>query len=429
MGLDEAADGVGGDASATAPKNPLDNCWVQLGAGILGMVAITNLQYGWTFFTGQLGEKFGWSRETLSVSFTLFVLAETWLVPFEGYFVDRFGPRLPVAIGGLLIIADWVWKAFATSLPEFYISSLLGGAGAGVVYGTSIATALKWFSRRRGLAAGLTSAAFGAGSALTVLPLTHTIRHFGYDQAFLWFGIGQGAIVLLCASLLRFPPPDLALPAGTSKVRETARDFTWWEMLKTPAFWLMYGMMILVSIGGLTLIEGLRPLAEDYGVAVVPMVLFGFTLTALELAAQVDRILNGITRPFFGWISDHLGRENTMCIAFALQGIAIVIFLVFAHTPLMFVLLTGLVFFAWGEIYSLFPATCGDMFGRKFATTNYGLLYTAKGTASLLVPAAIWFRAAMESWTPVLLVFSGLAWIVALAALLVLKPLHARMKA
>jgi OFA family oxalate/formate antiporter-like MFS transporter len=198
-------------------------------------------------------------------------------------------------------------------------------------------------------------------------------------------------------------------------------------MLRNPVFWLMYAMMVLVSVGGLTMTAELATMARDLAVADVDVTIFGLTMTALAFAASIDRILNGLTRPFFGWISDHLGRENTMFLAFALEGAAILFFVAYADIPLMFVLLTGLVYFAWGEIYSLFPALCGDVFGRRYATANYGLLYTAKGTAALLVPVATWWSRAAGSWTPVLLLFSGLAWTVALAAIFVLKPLRARM--
>src|SRR5437588_4042917 len=185
------------------PQSMLHNPWVQLVVGIFGMIAITNLHYGWTFFVGPLERTFGWERQAIQVAFTLFVLAETWLVPLEGYVVDRLGPRLPVAVGGVLVAAAWLIDAQATTLEEFYLGGIVGGAGAGIVYGASIGNALKWFTRRRGLAAGLTAAAFGAGSALTVSPLMDTIENYNYATAFLWFGLAQGAVVMLCALLMR----------------------------------------------------------------------------------------------------------------------------------------------------------------------------------------------------------------------------------
>jgi OFA family oxalate/formate antiporter-like MFS transporter len=405
----------------------LDNGWVQLAIGIVAMVAITNLQYGWTFFEKPIDDRFHWGWEAIQVAFTLFVLAETWLVPFEGYLVDRFGPRLPMAAGGLMIAVAWTMNAWAPSLVVLYSAQVLSGAGAGVVYGACMGNALKWFVRRRGLAAGLTAAAFGAGSALTVIPVIRTIAHHGYEATFLWFGLGQGLVVLACALVMRVPPPWSLEPRAGPSLGQSPRDFSWREMLRTPGFWLVYAMMTLVSVAGLTLTSELSKMARDYQVADVEVTLLGFTAAALPFAAQIDRVLNGLTRPAFGWISDRLGRENTMCVAFALEGGALFLFMRYAHFPVLFVLLTGLVFFGWGEIYSLFPALCGDMFGRKFATTNYGLLYTAKGTAALLLPSVRSLRVSSGTWTPVLWLFVGVAWTVALLALVVLKPLRRRL--
>jgi OFA family oxalate/formate antiporter-like MFS transporter len=404
----------------------LENGWVQLAIGILAMVAITNLQYAWTFFEKPLDDRFHWGWKAIQVAFTAFVLAETWLVPFEGYLVDRLGPRVPVAIGGVMIAVAWTMNAGAASLTMLYVAQLLSGAGAGVVYGACIGNALKWFVRRRGLAAGLTAAAFGAGSALTVAPIIHAIAEHGYKAAFLWFGLGQGLVVMACALVMREPPSWSWEPVPGILYRYRPPDFTWQEMLRTPGFWLLYGMMTLVSVAGLTLISELSKMARDYQVAEVDVTLLGYTAAALPFAAQLDRVLNGITRPIFGWISDHMGRENTMFVAFALEGGAVLLFLHFAYDPVLFVLLTGLVFLGWGEIYSLFPAQCGDMFGRKFATTNYGLLYTAKGTAALFLPAVRWLRESSGHWTPVLWLFVAVAWLVAVLAVAALKPLRRR---
>ncbi len=400
--------------------------WVQLAVGIAGMVAIANLQYGWTLFVNPIDSKFHWGKAAIQVAFTLFVLAETWLVPFEGYLVDRFGPRVLVAIGGLFVGAAWWINAEARSLFALYTGGLIGGVGAGIVYGTSVGNALKWFPDHRGLAAGLTAAAFGAGSALTVVPIANMITNRGYAAAFLYFGLGQGLVVVLCALLLRAPRRGEVPDVTTSKVQQSVRDVAPLEILKTPVFWLMYVMMTMLAMGGLMATAQLGPIAVDYKVAQVPVSLFGITMAALPFALSLDRILNGLTRPFFGWVSDHLGRENTMLLAFGLEGVGILLLITFAHVPALFVVFSGLVFFAWGEIYSLFPAMCGDLFGRKFATTNYGLLYTAKGTASLLVPLGNIIKAATGSWMPIFIVAIAFDWIGALLALFVLKPLRRR---
>jgi MFS transporter, OFA family, oxalate/formate antiporter len=402
------------------------NRWVQLIVGIVGMVAIANLQYGWTLFVGPIDQKFQWGRAAIQVAFTLFVLAETWLVPLEAYFVDRYGPRFIVAVGGILVGLAWIVNATADSLTKLYAGGIMGGVGAGIVYGTASGAALKWFPDRRGLAAGLTAAGFGAGSALTIIPIANQIKASGYESAFLTWGILQGVVVLVCAFLMRAPRKEDMAGVTVPETSQTTEDFTPVQMLKTPAFYLLYAMMTMVAMGGLMATAQLGPIAKDFKVGDSAVSLFGLTMAALPFALSLDRILNGITRPFFGWVSDHIGRENTMFIAFGLEGFAIFLLISFAHIPLLFVIFSGLTFFGWGEIYSLFPATCGDLFGRKFATTNYGLLYTAKGTASLLVPVGSLIAGSTGNWYPIFILAIAFDWIGALLALFVLKPLRKR---
>jgi OFA family oxalate/formate antiporter-like MFS transporter len=391
------------------------------------MVMIANLQYGWTLFVNPLAAKFHWTKAAIQVAFAIFVLTETWLVPFEAYFVDLFGPRLLVAMGGVLVGLAWMIDANARTLSALYLGGAIGGVGAGIVYGTAVGSALKWFPDRRGLAAGLTAAGFGAGSALTIVPIYTMIKTSGYQSAFLTFGIVQGVVVLLAAWFLRAPRKgEVREVAATPRVNQSTRDYHPLEMVRTPAFWLQYVMMTMVATGGLMAVAQLAPMAKDYKVADLPVSLFGITMAALPFALSLDRILNGLTRPFFGWVSDHIGRENTMFIAFSLEGLAIILLLKLAHIPAMFVVLSGLVFFGWGEIYSLFPSINGDLFGRKFATTNYGLLYTAKGTASLLVPIGSILKASTGSWVPIFMVAIAFDFIAALLAMFVLKPVCAR---
>jgi OFA family oxalate/formate antiporter-like MFS transporter len=185
-------------------------------------------------------------------------------------------------------------------------------------------------------------------------------------------------------------------------------------------------MFVMVGAGGLMAVAQLAPIATDFKVAGVPVSLLGLTLPALTFALTIDRILNGVCRPFFGWVSDHIGRENTMFVAFLIEGVGIYALLLFAGNPVWFVILSGLVFFAWGEIYSLFPAICTDIYGRKFATANYGMLYTAKGTAALLVPLANVLTAATGSWYAVFYVAAILNIVAAAMALAVLKPMRIR---
>ncbi|MGA9281188.1 MAG: oxalate/formate MFS antiporter [Pseudolabrys sp.] len=396
--------------------------WGQLVFGIICMVMIANLQYGWTLFVGPIDQKYHWGRAAIQVAFTIFVLTETWLVPIEGYLIDKFGPRAMISASGVLVAIAWVINSVADSRPLLYLGAAIGGIGAGVVYGGSVGNALKWFPDRRGLAAGLTAAGFGAGSALTVIPIANMIASSGYESAFLWFGLGQGIVVILIGLLLRAPEPG-EVPASQA-VQQSRRDYEWKEVLKTPPFYIMYAMFVMVGAGGLMAIAQLAPIANDFKIAGVPVSLVGLTLPALTFALTIDRVLNGICRPFFGWVSDQIGRENTMFIAFFLEGIGIFALLYFGTDPVLFVILSGLVFFAWGEIYSLFPATCTDLYGKKYATTNYGMLYTAKGTAALLVPLANVLTSATGSWHAVFYVAAILNLIAAVMALAVLKPMR-----
>ena len=400
--------------------------WGQLIFGIICMVMIANLQYGWTLFVNPIDQKYHWGRAAIQVAFTIFVLTETWLVPFEGYLIDRFGPRVMVCGSGVLVAIAWVINSVADSLFLLYVGAAIGGIGAGVIYGASVGNALKWFPDRRGLAAGLTAAGFGAGSALTVIPIANMIQSSGYQAAFLWFGLGQGIVVVLVSLLLRAPQAGEVVVPPAGAVQQTRRDYGPAEVLKTPVFWVMYAMFVMVGAGGLMALAQLAPIANDYKIAGVPVSILGLTLPALTFALTIDRVLNGICRPFFGWVSDHIGRENTMFIAFFIEGLGIYALLYFANNPVLFVILSGMVFFAWGEIYSLFPATCTDIYGRKFATTNYGMLYTAKGTASLLVPLANVLTSATGSWHAVFYVAAILNIVAAVMALVVLRPMRRR---
>ena len=400
--------------------------WTQLLLGIICMVMVANLQLGWTPFVDPIDQKYHWGRYAIQWAFTIFVLTQTWLVPLHGYLVDRFGPRMMISSAGVLVGAAWVLNSYADSLFLLYVAAVIGGVGVGIVYGGLVGNALKWFPDRRGLAAGLTAAGFGAGSALTVLPIQGMIKASGYQAAFFWFGLAQGTVVLLVAQLLRAPEHEVVAPLARA-VAQTRRDFALPEVVRSPPFWVMYTMFVLVGVGGLMAQAQLGPMAKDFGIDSVPVFILGLTLPALTFALSLDRALNGLTRPFFGWISDHIGRENTMFLAFLLEGLAIYGLLSFAHEPLLFVILSGLVFFAWGEIYALFPALCADLYGKKFATANYGLLYTAKGTAALVVPLANLLPAGTGSWKLVFLLAAVLDLTAALLALFLLKPLRKRL--
>ncbi|CAG2152884.1 Oxalate:formate antiporter [Cupriavidus yeoncheonensis] len=403
--------------------------WVQLVFGVICMAMIANMQYGWTLFVNPIDDKYHWGRTAIQVAFTIFVVTETWLVPIEGYLVDKYGPRPVVVGGGLLCAIAWALNSVASSLPMLYFAAAIGGVGAGAVYGTCVGNALKWFPNRRGLAAGITAAGFGAGSAMTVVPIANMIKSAGYEATFLWFGLGQGLIVFILGMAL-YPPSARILNEVKSTLKAAATyNATPRQVLKSPIFWIMYAMFVMMAAGGLMATAQLGPIAKDFGLHDSPVSILGLTLPALTFALTIDRVLNGLTRPFFGWISDHIGRERTMFFAFAVEAVGILLLSKYGHNPVAFVVLTGIVFFAWGEIYSLFPATCGDTFGPKFAATNAGLLYTAKGTAALLVPFSSVITAATGDWHAVFVLASAMAGLSAVLALFVLKPMreaHAR---
>ncbi|WP_414652323.1 oxalate/formate MFS antiporter [Ideonella sp.] len=398
--------------------------------GLVCMAMVANLQYGWTLFVNPLSDSFGWSHAAIQVAFSVFVITQTCCVPFAGYLVDEAGPRPVVFAGGLLCAIAWVMNALADSLGLLYVAAAIGGIGAGAVYGTCVGNALKWFPDKRGLAVGLTVAAFGAGSALTVLPITMVIAARGYESAFVYFGLGQGLVVMALALALDNPHellPHISLPAPAWPVRQSSHDYTPAQVLRQPVFWVMYAIFVLVAAGGLMATAQLAPIARQFGIADVPVDLFGLVLPALTFALALDRVLNGATRLVFGWVSDRIGREQTMLVAFALEALAIFALSRSGAHPLLFVLLTGLVFFAWGEIYSLFPSTCADTFGSKYAATNAGLLYTAKGVASLLVPLSSVLATAAGDWQAVFLIASGMSAAAALLAWFVLRPMRHRL--
>jgi MFS transporter, OFA family, oxalate/formate antiporter len=408
----------------TSRRSILAGPWQQLVLGIICMACVANLQYGWTLFVAPIDAKFHWGRAAIQVAFSVFVFVETWLIPIEGYLVDRYGPRWVVVSGAALVALAWVVNSIADNLMLLYVGAALGGIGTGCVYGTCVGNALKWFPGRRGLAAGCTAAGFGAGAALTVVPIATMIATSGYQHAFLVFGILQGAIVFLMAQGMVKAPDK---PRGVVALRHASsrRDCTPVQVLRTPVFWVMYVMFVLVAAGGLMMAASLAPIAKDFGIDKEPIRFLGFVLPALSFALALDRVLDGVGRPFFGWISDRIGRENTMFIAFSIGAVALYMLSQFGSDPVSFVIFTAVYFGVFGEIYSLFPATQGDTFGAKYAASNAGLLYTAKGTAALLVPLAA-FLAGTQGWVAVFWVAMGFNAVAAVLALAVLKPMRAR---
>jgi len=400
--------------------------WAQLISVIICMVMIANLQYGWTLFVNPISKAHGWSIAAIQFAFSVFIALETWLTPVEGWIVDilgpQRGPKLMVAFGGIMVAAGWMVNSIADSLSMLYLGAVIGGIGGGAVYATSVGHAVKWFPDRRGLAVGLTAAGYGAGAALTVIPIRYVIETSGYEAAFFWFGLIQGAVVFVLAWLLRGPEPG-EINTTVPKVTQSARSYTPLEVVQSPVFWLLYIMFVMVSGSGLMATAQIAPIASDFGVANTVLLFGGTTIT---VALIVDNVANGTARPLFGWISDNIGREYTMAIAFALGGIAYWLLGSLGTAPWAFVAFAALIFLTWGEIFSLFPSTCTDSFGPKFATVNLSLLYTAKGASAFLTPLANIIKDATGGWHMVFLLTTIMNFAVVGLALFVLRPMRAR---
>ncbi len=411
----------------TQAKAALATRWGYLAICILCMVMIANLQYGWTLFVNPINKANGWSIASIQFAFAIFIALETWLTPIEGWIVDVLGPhrgpKLMVAFGGLMVGTGWVINSYATSLEMLYLGAVISGIGGGAVYATSVGMAVKWFPDRRGLAVGLTAAGYGAGAALTVIPIQYVIANYDYNTAFLWFGIVQGAIVFALAMLLRGPEPGEMAGAAAPKVAQAAKSSSPREVLMSPVFWLLYVMFVMVSDSGLMATAQIAPIAADFNVG-NQIVFWG--ATTLTAALIIDNLANGAARPLFGWISDNIGREATMGIAFGLGGVAYWLLGTAGTTPWAFVLFAALIFLTWGEIFSLFPSTCTDTFGPKVATVNLSLLYTAKGTSAFLVPVANLIKVSTGSWHMVFAVTALMNFVVVGLALFVLKPMRAK---
>jgi OFA family oxalate/formate antiporter-like MFS transporter len=398
--------------------------WGQLVLGIVCMAMIANLQYGWTLFVAPMESKNHWGLTAIQFAFSIFVVVETWLVPVEGWLVDKFGPRPVIAGGAILAALAWVLNSYASSISELYVAAAIAGLGAGGVYGTCVGNALKWFPDKRGLAAGLTAAGFGAGAALTVIPIANMIQSSGYQQTFFIFGIGQGVIIFIAAMFMTKPRvPKGVMPAA--RIVATRVDYNAAQIIRTPTFWTAYVLFVMVAAGGLMATAQIGPIAKDYHFDKMPMTLIGITLPLLTMTLAIDNLANGFTRPLCGFISDRIGRENTMLLVFFGEGLAMLGLKEFGHQPGLFMLFAMLTFLFWGEIYSIFPALVADTFGAKNAAANAGMMYTAKGTASLLVPLSAYI-ATKGDWDTVFLFAAAISIIAALAAKFILQPMRAR---
>jgi OFA family oxalate/formate antiporter-like MFS transporter len=406
--------------------------WPKLIACMIAMMAIANLQYAWTLFTTDITKSFHARLDQVQWTLTFFIIAQTALFPISAYLVDRFGPRLIVTLAAFLVAVGWIGAGRVNSLPALYAVYAIGGIGVGAVYSACVGVAMKWFPDRRGLCVGVVAGSYGFGTALTARPVAYLIEHNGYRTAFVIFGALQGIVVLFAAQFLRMPPSGW-LPAGWEtikakvqrKVHQSTHDSTPSEMLRSGSFYLLYLMMALVTASGLMLTAQLKPIGVTYGYD--KYALFG-GFTVLTLTLSVNQVLNGAARPFFGWVSDRIGRYDTMAIVFVMEAVTITVLTLVVARPFWFIAISALMFFAWGDIYSLFPAAIADIFGGKHATTNYGIQYTAKGIGSILGgPGAALLMAAAHSWIPVFWSAVACNVIAAILAVLWLKPRVARL--
>jgi oxalate/formate antiporter len=413
-------------SAATEGTGVYSNRWAQLGLGVVAMMAISSPQYVWTLFTGPLNQKLGTTLAELQWTFSLLIILQTWFSPFQAYLVDRFGPRLLIAVGALMSGGSWVLAAYSGDLWTLYLTyGVIGGFGTGIIYVGIIGLMVRWFPDRRGLATGLAAAGYGFGAFFTSFPIDAMIKSSGYAHTLVVWGIIQGVIGIVVAQGLRVPPEnwqpaDYVANAGQAEW-QSKRSYTPAEMLKSPVFYLLFVMMAMMSTSGLMVVSNVGPFANEYKVANVLVL----GMAALPLSLTLSRVTNGLTRPFFGWVSDHIGREQTMALAFALEAVAILVLFAFIDHPALFVVLTGLVFFGWGEIFSLFPSTLTDTFGPKFAATNYGFLYIAQGVGSILGgPAAAFLKQTTGSWTAVFFLVAFLDALTAFLAIAVLRSMR-----
>jgi len=394
--------------------------WIQLVLGIIAMMSISSPQYVWTLFTKSFQDGLGSTLADIQWTFSILIILQTWLSPLQGYLIDKFGARLLIAVGCLMSGAGWITSAYATSLMGLYLTyGLFCGVGTGIVYIGIIGLMVRWFPDRRGFATGMVAAGYGFGAILTTFPIDTMLKSSGYQHTLVVFGIILGIVGAIAALAMRMPQSTDKLPGPA--VASAVKDVMPAEMLKTKVFWLMFIMMTMMSTGGLMIISQFASFSRDFGVTKVMV----FGLAALPLALTIDRITNGLTRPFFGWVSDHIGRENTMAIAFLMEACAVAAMVLLRDNTLLFVLLSGVVFFGWGEIFSLFPSTLTDTFGTKSATTNYGFLYMAQGVGSVLgAPVAALIYAKAGSWLPVFAIIITMDALTGILALVALKPMR-----
>ncbi|CAI1537843.1 Oxalate:formate exchange protein [Serratia proteamaculans] len=397
--------------------------WRQLILGLICMAAISSPQYIWTLLTKPLALKLGVPLAELQVTFSLLIILQTFFSPFQGSLIERFGPRKLISIGTLLSGFSWVLASQVSSITGLYlVYGCIGGLGTGIVYVGVVGLMVRWFPHKRGFAAGMVAAGYGMGAVLTTFPVSTSLATRGLESTLMLFGVIFAVIGFLASQGLRMPPSANERQDVPILLTE-GKQYRPKQMLRQPLFWLMFVMMAMMSTSGLMVTSQMAIFAHDFGIT--EAVVFG--MAALPLALTIDRFTNGLTRPFFGFISDKFGREQTMFIAFALEGCAMILWLLCRDNAMLFVLLSGVVFFGWGEIFSLFPATLTDTFGSQNATANYGWLYMSQGIGSIFGgPMAALIYQHTGGWNIVFTCAITLDFATAILALWVLKPWRAR---
>lgn len=341
------------------------------------MIMIANLQYSWTLFVEPMRTATGWKLSDIQWAFTLFILFQTWVQPAQGFLIDRLGPRIFTTVAGVLCGIGWTGLGVATTLPMLYALYVMAGIGAALIYGGCMGSALKWFTTQRGLAAGLIAAGFGGGTALFIPFIAAIIKSSGYRTAFIYTGVFQAVVILVVAQFLRHPArqPQAAKPAGGSTVVLGQHQFTTFEMLRTPQFIVLYASFVMMATGGLLVTANAGSIAKAWGIPA----------TALAAATSMNALANGGSRVFWGWVSDKTGREYAMGTAFLLQAVCLMLVLTLGRmSGTLFTITLVLTFFTWGEVFSLFPSLVADYYGTANATGNYGVMYSAKGVASII---------------------------------------------
>ena len=341
------------------------------------MIMIGNLQYAWTLFVQPMMSATGWKLSEVQWGFSFFIAVMTWSMPLSGWLIDRLGPRTFMTMAGVLCAIGWCCLGYAGTLPQFYTLYSIAGLGNSFVYCCCTALGLKWFPDKRGVASGLIAAGYGSGAAFFNPGFGYLIRTEGHEATFLYTGLVLGGVVLIAGQFLKYPPQGFiqAPPNVKPQIRRQTEQFTSWEMLRTPQFYVLYAMMLAIGIGGLMATAQVAPVGRNFGVGVM----------AMTVALSLNPLGNGMARIGWGWASDHIGRERTMALAFSLQAIFLAsVVTVGRMGDAWFVVTMMLVFLTWGELYVLFPTVSADMFGAANAASNYAFLYSTKGVASIL---------------------------------------------